>query len=87
MKAIRATTNGFEIAEADLDLRGPGEMLGVQQAGFGELRVADLKLDSRTQANLDRAARELMGEEWMGVLIPPLLARWLGGRADEFAQV
>ncbi len=50
-----ATTNGFEIAEADLELRGPGEFQGLRQAGMGDLRVADLLRDARL---LDAARRE-----------------------------
>ena len=50
-----ATTNGFEIAEADLELRGPGEFQGLRQAGMGDLRVADLIRDARL---LDAARRE-----------------------------
>lgn len=38
-------TNGFDIAEADLNLRGPGELFGVRQSGLPELRAADLSHD------------------------------------------
>ena len=49
------TTNGFEIAEADLELRGPGEFYGFRQAGLSDLRVADLIRDVRL---LDQARRD-----------------------------
>ena len=49
------TTNGFEIAEADLKLRGPGNMLGLQQSGVLNLKIADLGRDSR----ILQAAREI----------------------------
>ena len=39
--AVCRTTDGFELAEADLELRGSGELLGTQQSGFGELRALD----------------------------------------------
>ncbi len=45
LKAVAGTTDGFEIAEQDLQLRGPGEMLGTRQAGVPTLRVADLIRD------------------------------------------
>lgn len=51
------TTNGFEIAEADLEMRGPGEFLGVRQAGLSDLRVADLIRDVRL---LDLARRDAL---------------------------
>ena len=49
------TTNGFEIAEADLKLRGPGNMLGLQQSGVLNLKIADLGKDQK----ILRAAREI----------------------------
>jgi len=55
LETMCATTNGFEIAEADLELRGPGEFYGVRQAGLSDLRVADLVRDARL---LDAARRE-----------------------------
>ena len=55
-----ATTNGFDIAEADLELRGPGEFQGVRQAGMGDLRVADLVRDARLLDAARRDAEELL---------------------------
>ena len=45
LKAVAGTTDGFDIAEHDLQLRGPGEMLGTRQSGVPTLRVADLIRD------------------------------------------
>lgn len=46
LKIVRETTDGFELAERDLALRGPGEFLGVRQSGFVRLRAADWKRDA-----------------------------------------
>src|SRR5690606_40366996 len=48
------TNNGFEIAEADLTLRGPGDLMGTQQSGVPDLHIADLALDG----DILREARE-----------------------------
>ena len=45
LKILEATTDGFEIAEADLKLRGPGEMLGQEQSGMPGFRFGDLAND------------------------------------------
>ena len=46
LHTIRETTDGFEIARRDLELRGPGELLGTRQTGLAQLRVADLARDA-----------------------------------------
>jgi ATP-dependent DNA helicase RecG len=46
LQTILKTTDGFQIAEVDLKLRGPGEFFGTKQSGLPELRVADLATDS-----------------------------------------
>ena len=80
LKAMAETTDGFEIARRDLEIRGPGEFLGARQSGDALLRFADLATDT---ALLD----------WARAIAPqmldghPLLAeqhiqRWLGGKSD-----
>jgi ATP-dependent DNA helicase RecG len=61
LEAFGATTDGFALAEADLAIRGPGDLLGTRQAGLPELRVADLSehRDWLVQARDD--ARDLLG--------------------------
>lgn len=46
LEAIRSTTDGFRIAEADLEIRGPGEVFGTRQSGIAPFRVADLTRDA-----------------------------------------
>ena len=58
LHALEATNNGFELAEKDLELRGPGEFLGTKQSGLPELRVAHLS-DVATLALAREAAQKL----------------------------
>jgi ATP-dependent DNA helicase RecG len=58
LEALVATTDGFELAEKDLELRGAGRLLGTRQAGISELRFTRLRAD-RTQLE---QAREAAGE-------------------------
>jgi ATP-dependent DNA helicase RecG len=55
LDAFAATTDGFELAEMDFQLRGPGDLFGTQQHGLPPLRIADLRRD---QTILDEARRE-----------------------------
>jgi ATP-dependent DNA helicase RecG len=55
LEALCAFNSGFDIAEEDLKLRGPGEFHGLRQAGLGDLRIADLVRDARV---IDLARRE-----------------------------
>lgn len=55
LEILCSTSSGFDIAEADLELRGPGEFYGVRQAGLSDLRAADLIRDARL---LDHARRD-----------------------------
>jgi ATP-dependent DNA helicase RecG len=55
LSAFAATTDGFELAEMDFELRGPGDLFGTQQHGLPPLRIADLRRD---QAILEEARRE-----------------------------
>jgi ATP-dependent DNA helicase RecG len=58
LKILEETNDGFKIAEADLKLRGPGELLGQQQSGLPNLRFGNLAED----LNLIRQARELVAK-------------------------
>ena len=57
LRALKETGDGFELAERDLAQRGPGELLGLRQAGLPELRVADLERDLALARQARRDAR------------------------------
>ena len=76
LRVIRETNDGFEIARRDLELRGPGELLGTRQTGLAQLRVADLMRDADLLPRIQQAA-ELMLASYPDN-IAPLAARWIG---------
>jgi ATP-dependent DNA helicase RecG len=80
LRAMVDTQDGFEIARRDLEIRGPGELLGARQSGVPMLRFADLEHDSHLLAWARRLAPR------MGVEHPDRVAqhlhRWLGGKSD-----
>jgi ATP-dependent DNA helicase RecG len=57
IQAMVATTDGFRLAEVDLQLRGPGEMAGTRQSGMPEFRVANLLIDSDLLALAQKEAQ------------------------------
>ena len=76
LDVLRKTTDGFHIAQRDLELRGPGELLGTRQAGLMQLRIADLVRDRSLVPAIRKAATELLDLHPGNV--EPLIARWLG---------
>ena len=57
------TNNGFEIADIDLKLRGPGDLMGTQQSGVLDLLIADLAKDGRILSESRAAAQTLLAED------------------------
>jgi ATP-dependent DNA helicase RecG len=83
LRTMYETTDGFEIARRDLQLRGPGEFLGARQSGLSLLRFADLERDAElVEAARDEAAAMLAGPPGA---VDAHLARWLAGR-EEFLK-
>lgn len=76
LKAMRETNDGFEIARRDLELRGPGEMLGTRQAGELKLRIADLTRDANLVPDVQQAATQLL--ERYPERVTQIIRRWLG---------
>ena len=76
LSAMKETSNGFIIAERDLAIRGPGEVLGTRQTGVLTWRIADLTRDQALLPEVERVATRWMASQH--VLIQPLIARWLG---------
>ena len=80
LQAIRTHNDGFRIAQRDLELRGPGELLGTRQTGLAQLRIADLIEDAPLQPQVEQAAAEL--ERGDPQIITALIDRWIGNTQD-----
>jgi ATP-dependent DNA helicase RecG len=63
LRALVGTTNGFELAEKDFELRGPGELLGTRQHGLPPMRIADLRRDSPIVMEARGDAQKLMAAD------------------------
>jgi ATP-dependent DNA helicase RecG len=57
------TNDGFEIAETDLQLRGPGDLQGTQQSGIIDLRIADIVKDEKILKFARNVAGEIIGKD------------------------
>ncbi len=79
LRIMRETTDGFRIAEEDLRLRGPGEVLGTRQTGVMQMRVADLIRDQDLLPRIRVAADRLLTES--PAAVTALLDRWIGEAA------
>jgi ATP-dependent DNA helicase RecG len=84
LAAIRDSNDGFRIARRDLELRGPGELLGRRQTGLAQLRVADLARDADLLDEV-RAAAALMLEH-LPERVAALRERWIGER-EQYGRV
>ena len=80
LKVMYETTDGFEVARRDLQLRGAGEFLGVRQSGLPLLRFADLETDTALLEDARDAAAWLLAHDHAAA--EAHLLRWLGNRAE-----
>jgi ATP-dependent DNA helicase RecG len=84
LAVMRSTNDGFEVARRDLELRGPGELLGTRQTGLAQMRVADLLRDADLLPKVQVAAETLL-REWPSH-VAPLIRRWVGN-AEQYGRV
>ena len=80
LRAMYETSDGFEIARRDLELRGPGEFLGVRQSGVQVLRFASLESDGELVEQAQALAADLL--QHAPEIVDRHLARWMRGKQD-----
>lgn len=83
LETLRQTNDGFVIAEQDLRLRGPGELLGTRQTGEMGFRVADIVRDARLMPAVQQVGTAMLRQH--PALAKRLTARWIGAAA-RFAE-
>lgn len=84
LSILRESNDGFVIAERDLQLRGPGELLGVRQTGQVQFRIADLVRDAALLPKVKETAETLLSD--YSDRVEPLLRRWLADSV-QYAEV
>jgi ATP-dependent DNA helicase RecG len=80
LAVMRETSDGFLVAQKDLELRGPGEVLGTRQTGEMQLRIADLLRDQRLLPGAQQAA-EIMIQKYPAQA-SALVHRWIGEKLN-----
>ncbi len=80
LDVLRKTNDGFRIAEKDLELRGPGEVLGTRQTGQLMLRIADISRDAHLLPAVQRAGAIMLRDH--PDLTRQLVERWVGSKAQ-----
>lgn len=83
LSVMRETSDGFVIAEKDLALRGPGEVLGTRQTGLMLFKIAELQRDGHLLPEVKQTAHQLLNNH--PDVVAPLIKRWLGDN-PQFAQ-
>jgi ATP-dependent DNA helicase RecG len=77
---LRDSNDGFAIAEKDLEIRGPGEVLGTKQTGLAEFKIADLTRDKQTLNQVRPIAKKILKHN--PELVDALIYRWLGNKSN-----
>jgi len=77
LTVMRESNDGFVIAEKDLEIRGPGEVLGTRQTGLMEFKIADLQRDQDWLPELKKIAPKILQNS---KLTEQLIQRWIGSR-------
>jgi ATP-dependent DNA helicase RecG len=80
LETMRSTSDGFQVAQADLELRGPGEILGTRQTGLARMRIADIIRDRALLPAAASAADQLL--DLHPHRADALIARWVGEDTD-----
>ncbi|VEE62425.1 ATP-dependent DNA helicase recG [Shewanella putrefaciens] len=78
LNVLRQSNDGFVIAQKDLEIRGPGEVLGTKQTGLAELKIADLVRDQALIPHIQKLASHVMSQAPESV--DAIIHRWLGHR-------
>jgi len=84
MKIMRECTDGFVIAQKDLQLRGPGEVLGTRQTGLAHMKIADLLRDASLVKQTYSLAKQLIRD--YPDCVTPIIQRWVAQR-QEYGKV
>ncbi len=84
LDVMRSTTDGFKVSERDLELRGPGELLGTRQTGLVQMKVAELIRDADMLPRVQEVAEYLITHH--PETLRPLLRRWIGA-GERYGQV
>lgn len=79
LAVMRETNDGFVIAQEDLKIRGPGEVLGTRQTGLAQLHIADLMRDADLLPHVQKIAQRVLRD--FPESVTPLIQRWLGDSA------
>ncbi|WP_297894830.1 ATP-dependent DNA helicase RecG [Shewanella sp.] len=78
LNVLRQSNDGFVIAQKDLEIRGPGEVLGTKQTGLAELKIADLVRDQALIPHIQKLANHVMLQA--PERVDAIIHRWLGHR-------